>query len=148
MSKPRWEQKLDSYGKALSRLAAIVNESKRRQLNEFEKDSVVQRFEFTHEMAWKVMMSYCKFVSPEEQTLSSKDSTRWAFHAGLLADGEVWMDMITSRNYTSHNYDGDIADMMVSKVADVYYPEMLKFHDVMKAKDPCFLLKITLKSAE
>ncbi|MBS7367350.1 MAG: hypothetical protein KIG82_04120 [Prevotella sp.] len=56
--------------------------------------------------------------------------------------------MITSRNYTSHNYDGDIADMMVSKVADVYYPEMLKFHDVMKAKDPCFLLKITLKSAE
>ncbi|MDD5894696.1 MAG: nucleotidyltransferase substrate binding protein, partial [Prevotellaceae bacterium] len=67
---------------------------------------------------------------------------------GLLADGEVWMDMITSRNYTSHNYDGDIADMMVSKVADVYYPEMLKFHDVMKAKDPCFLLKITLKSAE
>ena len=51
MSKPRWEQKLDSYGKALSRLAAIVNESKRRQLNEFEKDSVVQRFEFTHEMA-------------------------------------------------------------------------------------------------
>ena len=35
MSKPRWEQKLDSYGKALGRLAAIVNESKRRQLNRF-----------------------------------------------------------------------------------------------------------------
>ncbi len=35
MSKPRWEQKLDSYGKALGRLAAIVNESKRRELNRF-----------------------------------------------------------------------------------------------------------------
>lgn len=134
MTTPRWEQKLDSYTKALNRLAEVVNESKKRELNGFELDSVVQRFEFTHEVAWKLMLSYCKFVSPEEQTLGSKDSTRWAFHAGLLENGEVWMDMIWARNTTSHTYDGDVAESIIAKIVDVFYPEMIKFHDVMEKR--------------
>ena len=44
---PRWEQRLDSYHKALARLAEIVGASKKRALNEFERDGLVQRFEFT-----------------------------------------------------------------------------------------------------
>lgn len=134
MTTPRWEQKLDSYTKALNRLAEVVNESKKRELNGFELGSVVQRFEFTHEVAWKLMLSYCKFVSPEEQTLGSKDSTRWAFHAGLLENGEVWMDMIWARNTTLHTYDGDVAESIIAKIVDVFYPEMIKFHDVMEKR--------------
>ena len=41
---PRWEQRLDSYHKALARLAEIVGASKKRTLNEFERDGLVQRF--------------------------------------------------------------------------------------------------------
>lgn len=132
MATLRWEQKLDSFTKALNRLAEVVNESKKRELNSFELDSVVQRFEFTHEIAWKLMLSYCKFVSPEEQTLGSKDSTRWAFHAGLIENGEVWMDMINARNTTSHTYDGDVAESIIKKIIEVFYPEMVKFHDKME----------------
>lgn len=128
---PRWEQKYDSYTKALNRLAEVVNERNKRELNEFELDSIVQRFEFTHEMAWKLMMSYCKYVSPEEQTLGSKDSTRWAFRSGLLADGELWMDMIASRNSTSHNYDGEVAGSIIEKIVNQYYQQMLLFHKEM-----------------
>lgn len=130
---PRWEQKLDSYHKALNRLAEIVNCSKERPLSDFEKDGLVQRFEFTHEMAWKVMMSFCKAQSPEEELFGSKDSTRWAANRGLLTDGEVWMDMIRSRNFTSHNYDGEVADSVVNKVVNSYFPQMCDFYNRMSS---------------
>lgn len=130
---PRWEQKLDSYRKALNRLAEIVNCSRQRPLSEFEKDGLVQRFEFTHEMAWKLMMSFCKAQSPEEELFGSKDSTRWAAGRNLLDDAEIWMDMIRSRNFTSHNYDGDVADSVAGKITDTYYPQMLTFYYRMNA---------------
>jgi nucleotidyltransferase substrate binding protein (TIGR01987 family) len=42
--------------------------------------------------------------------IGSKGATREAFKNGLLADGEVWMDMIKSRNQTSHTYNEKTAN--------------------------------------
>lgn len=129
----RWEQKLESYSKALRRLAEIVNCANSRELSDFEKDGLVQRFEFTHEMAWKLMMSFCRYQSPEMELYGSKDSTRWAFSHDLIADGDTWMQMIQSRNSTSHNYDGVVADQVVQRVVKDYFPCMVAFHDKMQS---------------
>ncbi len=40
---PRWEQKLQSYRKALTRLAEAVEEMNKRQLNDIEADGLIQR---------------------------------------------------------------------------------------------------------
>lgn len=130
-SYPRWEQKLESYNKALRRLAEIVNYAKQQPLSDFEKDALVKRFEYTHEMAWKLMMSYCKFTSPEDEVLGSRDSTRWAFSRELITDGQAWMDMIKSRNSTAHNYDGDVADEVIMDVIDRFFPLMVQFFQKM-----------------
>ena len=75
---PRWEQRLDSYHKALARLAEIVGASKKRALNEFERDGLVQRFEFTHELSWKLMKAYAEYqastASEARATLHAKPS--------------------------------------------------------------------------
>jgi len=127
---PRWEQKLDSYTKALTRLAHVVNESKARALNEFELDSIVQRFEFTHEIAWKLMKSYAEFQG--EQTLSgSRDACRWAFENHLVEDGTVWMEMIRSRNETSHEYDEGVAASTIQQIVQSYYPALQAFQERM-----------------
>lgn len=132
ISWPRWEQKLDSFTRALKRLAQIVNESKRRQLNEFELDSVVQRFEFTHECAWKLMKSYAEFQG-ENTITGSRDASRWAFENHIIEDGQVWMEMIRSRNETSHQYDDQVATSTIQLIIESYYPTFVLFQSKMSS---------------
>lgn len=127
---PRWEQKLASYTKALTRLAHVVGESKKRDLNEFELDSIIQRFEFTHEIAWKLMKSYAEFQGAG-QVAGSRDACRWAFENHLIEDGQVWMNMIRSRNETSHDYDDVIAAETIQSIVNQYYPAMMAFQERM-----------------
>lgn len=127
---PRWEQRLDSYRKALSRLAEIVSASKKRTLNDFECDGLVQRFEFTHELSWKLMKAYAEYQG-YDGIGGSRDATRKAFEMGLICDGQSWMDMIKSRNETSHNYNGDIAEEVVENIVNRYYPLLADFYQKM-----------------
>ena len=129
---PRWEQRLDSYHKALARLAEIVGASKKRALNEFERDGLVQRFEFTHELSWKLMKAYAEYQG-FDGIGGSRDATRKAFEMSLISDGQSWMDMIKSRNETSHNYDGSMADDVVDSIINRFYPLLAEFYQKMKS---------------
>lgn len=129
---PRWEQRLDSYHKALARLAEIVDASKKRALNEFERDGLVQRFEFTHELSWKLMKAYAEYQG-FDGIGGSRDATRKAFEMGLISDGQSWMDMIKSRNETSHNYDGSMADDVVDSIINRFYPLLADFYQKMNS---------------
>lgn len=55
------------------------------------------------------------------------DSYRKAFEMGLISDGQTWMDMIRSRNETSHNYNGDIANGVIENIIGRFYPCMTDF---------------------
>lgn len=129
---PRWEQRLDSYHKALARLAEIVGVSKKRTLNEFERDGLVQRFEFTHELSWKLMKAYAEYQG-FDGIGGSRDATRKAFEMSLISDGQSWMDMIKSRNETSHNYDGSMADDVVDSIINRFYPLLADFYQKMNS---------------
>lgn len=130
---PRWEQKLNSYRKALSRLAEVVNVMIVRQLNEFEADGLIQRFEFTFELAWKLMKSYADYQGTDKEIMGSRDAIRWAFENKLIEDSDVWIEMIKRRNDTSHTYDEDTAAEVVRIVKDVYFQEFVGFYDKMKS---------------
>ena len=129
---PRWEQRLDSYHKALARLAEIVGASKKRALNEVERDGLVQRFEFTHELSWKLMKAYAEYQG-FDGIGGSRDATRKAFEMSLISDGQSWMDMIKSRNETSHNYDGSMADDVVDSIINRFYPLLADFYQKMNS---------------
>ena len=129
---PRWEQRLDSYHKELARLAEIVGASKKRALNEFERDGLVQRFEFTHELSWKLMKAYAEYQG-FDGIGGSRDATRKAFEMSLISDGQSWMDMIKSRNETSHNYDGSMADDVVDSIINRFYPLLAEFYQKMNS---------------
>jgi nucleotidyltransferase substrate binding protein (TIGR01987 family) len=126
----RWMQRLQNYLTALSRLTAAVVLANQRALTDLEQQGVVQSFEFTHELAWNVLKDYLEaqgFVS----IIGSRNATREAFKNGLLADGQVWMDMIKARNQTSHTYNLQI-------VQGITHDIHTRFHPAFKAMEAHF----------
>lgn len=130
---PRWEQKLSNYRKALHRLAEVVNVAKVRKLNDFEADGMIQRFEFTFELAWKLLKSYAEYQGVDKEIMGSRDAIRWAFENGLITDSNVWMEMIKRRNDTSHTYDEDTASEVVDRIEEVYYQCFVYLFEKMKS---------------
>ena len=135
MENTRWEPRFENYLKALLQLENAVKLSEERELTELEKQGLIQAFEFTHELAWNVMKDYFFFQGNSEIT-GSRDATREAFEVGLIQDGEGWMEMIKSRNKTSHTYNEDIASEITEKIIEWYFDLFKEFEKKMlKIKD-------------
>lgn len=96
--------------------------AQQRPLSKLEEQGLIQAFEFTHELAWKTLKDFLE--SRGVQNLyGSKDTTRAAFSAGLIRNGEAWMNMIQSRNLSSHTYDEATAAQIASAIRDIYLAE-------------------------
>jgi nucleotidyltransferase substrate binding protein (TIGR01987 family) len=116
----RWIQRFQNFLKAFSHLQKAIFIFEQRKLSDLEKQGLIQAFEFTHELAWNVMRDY--FLYQGNNTISgSRDATREAFNKGLIENGDGWMQMIKSRNESSHTYNDDTANEIFNKIIDTYY---------------------------
>ncbi len=116
----RWLQRFHNFSKALSQLAEAVELAGQRDLSKLEEQGMIQAFEFTHELAWNTLKDFLESRGVQN-IYGSKDATREAFKAGLIENGETWMDMIRSRNLTTHTYNESTALEIVEAVRDNYY---------------------------
>jgi nucleotidyltransferase substrate binding protein (TIGR01987 family) len=144
----RWEQRFSNYRKALKKLSEAINYLKKdleekeidieykntdKILEEIIKEGVIQRFEYTYEMAWNVMKDYALYQGNSEIS-DSRDAIRFAFSSNLITNGELWMDMIKSRIKTSHTYDEKTAEEIYKRILNDYYSLFLDFEQVMEGK--------------
>jgi nucleotidyltransferase substrate binding protein (TIGR01987 family) len=122
----RWRQRLQSFRKAFRRLSDAAALAAERKLTDLEQQGIIQAFEFTHELAWNTLKD---FLEPTGATnlFGSVNTTRAAFAAGLIENGEAWMEMIKDRNLTTHTYDERTADKISSAILSSYVPEFGKF---------------------
>lgn len=127
----RWQQRFSNFKRALLQLQYAVDLSGQRTLSSLEKQGVIQAFEFTHELAWNVLKDYLQDQG-NQNIKGSKDATREAFKVELIADGEQWMEMIQSRNISSHTYDESTADQLVGVIIDDYFPLFVVLRNEMK----------------
>jgi nucleotidyltransferase substrate binding protein (TIGR01987 family) len=141
----RWQQRFSNYVKAFLKLEEAVLKIKKKYqiqedgtidedsfLDDIIKEGLIQRFEYTHELAWNVMKDFLEDAG-NNNIFGSKDATKEAFATGLIANGEVWMDMIKSRNKTSHTYNEETADDIFMKIVHEYYQEFVQFKSRMEA---------------
>lgn len=126
----RWQQRFQNFLKAFSLLEEAVLKYQNEGLSDLEEQGLIQRFEFTHELAWNVLKDYFEYQGNVNIT-GSRDAAREAFQKGLVDDGEGWMEMIKSRNKSSHTYNEEIAKEIVKHVAEWYYGLFLKFKERM-----------------
>ena len=117
----RWKQRFANYKKALATLKRGLASSK-QDGDEFKKLGVIQSFEFTQELAWKVIKDFIEYSGGGNKIYGSKDAVREGLNRELISNGEIWMDMIHSRNESSHLYDEPVALKIFNKIEAMYLP--------------------------
>ncbi len=127
----RWIQRFQNYSKALDRLRKAVVLSQKRELTDLEAQGLIKAFEFTYEMAWNVMKDYSEYQG-DTSIKGSRDATRAAFKMELITDGQRWMDMILSRNETSHTYDEDVTKKITKDILKHYFDLFEAFEQKME----------------
>jgi nucleotidyltransferase substrate binding protein (TIGR01987 family) len=125
----RWKQRFENFSDAFQHLKYAVLEV--TNPNDLEKEGTIQRFEFTHELAWKVMKDFLKDKGIQG-IIGSKDATRLAFQNEIINDGQIWMDMIESRIKTVHTYLEEILEREYQLIKVTYFPLIDAFHEKMK----------------
>jgi len=125
----RWKQRFLNFEKAFLLLKSVQNNFEK--MTDLEKEGVIQRFEFTHELAWNVMKDYLTYEGIQN-IVGSRSATREAFRIGILKNGELWMQMIESRNETVHTYSNQILNEQFYKISKEYLPEIETFYNTMK----------------
>ena len=89
-------------------------------LSELEKEGTVQRFEFTLELAWKTLKDYLEASGVAMSPVTPKLVLKEAFAAEIIRDGQLWIDMLGTRNEMSHRYDEAAFDEAVQEISDSY----------------------------
>jgi len=126
----RWKQRFDNFIKALIKFIEAV-ETYGPDTNDIIKEGIIQRFEFTHELAWKVMKDFLEYEGIQNIT-GSRSAKREAFNKGLIQEGQTWMNMIESRNTTVHTYDEKILEAEFNKIVNLYAPLLMDFKQKMQ----------------
>ena len=138
----RWIQRLSNYDKAVARLrnaASIIANEKHfdNDTDDLLKEGLIQRFEYTQELAWKVMKDYEEYQGYTD-VQGSRDAIRKALQMGIIED-TAWMSTISSRNLTSHCYDEEEFNTVFNKIIYDYIPIFVKFSErmnVIKSSEP------------
>lgn len=89
------------------------------------RDAVIQRFEYSFELAWKFVKRQLSQEVPSPSSLDSMsfhELFREAARRGLVHDPERWFFFRYCRNLTSHTYDPakaqEVADAVPSFLAE------------------------------
>jgi len=108
----RWEQRFENFEKAIKLLQEIP-ELDIDKLSLLEKEGIVQRFEFTLELAWKTLKDKMEFDGLVLDKISPKMVLKEAYKTKYIDNIELWLEMIDDRNLLSHIYDFKILEGII-----------------------------------
>ena len=124
----RYLQRFENYKKALSLLEVACKNS---PISLLEQDGIIQRFEYTFELAWKVLQDLFLYRG-YEWISGPRLVIEQAFHDGIITDGDLWFDMLRSRNETAHTYDEKVVGRILEKISKDYYRELQRFFEIIE----------------
>ena len=120
-----------SFKKALRSLQLALAQPK----DEFMRDSVIQRFEYTYELSWKMLKRSLALDlgAQTAEQMSRKELFRVAADRGLLDDPEVWFAYHEARNTTSHTYQESTAENVYAQ-AQKFAPDAERLLVLLEAR--------------
>lgn len=124
----RFIQKKEDFLNALERL----QEALQQEPTEFIIDGTLHRFEFTFELAWKLIKNYLEYLGMAETTGSPRETIQNGFKQGIIEDGEEWINMMLARNSLSHIYDEKSSREIYVKIKNNYINLFVKLKEKLE----------------
>jgi len=130
----RWQQRFENFEKAFRLLEEVLEEKPINKYSMLEQEGIIQRFEYTFELAWKTIKDKLLYEGYDEK--SPRAVIRKAFAAGFISedDTEVWLDSLDKRNLLSHTYDEKTAEVALEAIQTRYYPLIKQVYQNLKSE--------------
>ena len=123
----RWRQRFSSFSKALN-LLRILKDKDINSLSDLEKEGIIQRFEFTFELAWKTLNDKMKHDGLNIGIVSPKSVFRHAYTNNYISNVESWLKMTDDRNLMSHTYDSEVFKNIIITIQTEYLKALEEFY--------------------
>jgi len=125
----RWRQRFANFEKAYFQLKIATELT---TFDVIQRAGLIQLFEITFELAWKVLKDYQEAQGFKLQ--SPRDVIKQAYQSELIDNGHVWIDALEDRNLTVHTYDERIAEKVKNSILKVYFSEIQELYNVFKIR--------------
>ena len=117
----RWQYRFRNFSRAYSLLCEAL-EGEIQDLNDLEKEGVIQRFEYTFELSWNTLKDRLEHDGVIMDSVTPRNVIRTAAATGWIADGQTWINMLEDRISTSHRYDIELLESVLSNIQNKYLP--------------------------
>lgn len=120
----RWRQRFENYERSYRLLKSYSNQNIE---NELERAGIIQFFEMTFELAWKVLKDFLE--SQGFIVKSPREAIKQAYQIELINDGRIWLDALSKRNLVTRTYDEELSKTLVKNITEVYLTEFTLLHE-------------------
>ncbi len=117
----RWKQRFKNFEKAINSFEDLDNLS---------KDGLIQRFEYTLELAWKTLKDYLE--AEEVIAKTPKSTIKHAFQIDIINNGELWINMLEDRNLMAHTYNETNFNIALNNIHNKYFFEIKELYTFLK----------------
>ncbi len=93
---------------------------------------IIKNFEFVYELTWKSLKHLLSLEGKEAYT--PREVFEAAFEFNIIADEQIWPNIMKDRNLTVHTYDQKFANEMYERILKSYFTVFKKTHDVIKVR--------------
>ena len=118
----RSHQRFENFKKAL----ALYEDAIVPKMSKLEEEGLIQRFEYTFELAWKCLQDLLQERGYKE-VRGPRPVIEQAFQDGVISEGPVWLQMLKARNETVHLYDESIFNSIIKQVKTSFLSVLQKF---------------------
>ena len=135
----RWKQRFQNFRRAFCLLREALENRNLEEYSDLEREGIIQRFEYTFELAWKVFKDYLEFSDITLSEATPRKVIKECASVGIFCEAtiipEVFMDMMLSRNALSHIYDFEQFKQIIVKIKEQYLSELEKTHQFFIDKE-------------
>lgn len=128
---------LSPLNQVLQSLEKAIIRSKQEIDDDMIRDSVIQRFEYSYELCWKMLKRQLEkdAANPAAiDAMSYKELIREGAEKGLIRNPEAWFEYRNQRNITSHTYNEKKA-ISVHQAAIRFLPDAQNLLNELTAKN-------------